>query len=81
MSTRRPGDLMHADLTPTWLDRVAVNRCLDGLPVGRELHHAEKLAVARAVHADGGSTNRLAGLLGCSADLARDIRQEASCSD
>jgi hypothetical protein len=76
------GHLMHPDLTPDWCDPVAVKRCLNGLPIGRVLHHAEKLAVARAAHARGDSTARLGRLLGCSEDIARNIRKEATaCSD
>lgn len=82
MSGRSLGDLMHADLTPRWFDRVAVHRCLNRLPVGRPLHHAEKLAVARVCHERDDSNATLGRLLGCSEDTARNIRKEATaCSD
>lgn len=80
MSNTRPGDLMHDDITPTWVDRVAVQRCLNGDDIGRPLHHAEKLAVARRAHARGDSSTILGRLLGCSEDTARKIRKEARCS-
>jgi hypothetical protein len=76
------GHLLHDDLTPAWLDHIAVTRCLNGHDVGRPLHHAERLAVARHVRHRGDGAGTLAALLGCNADAARTILKEATaCSD
>jgi hypothetical protein len=69
---------MHDDITPTWLDRIAVARCLTGHPVGRPLHHAERLAVTRELLDRGERTGVVARHLACNADTARRIIREAT---
>lgn len=82
MNSRRVSDLMHADLTPAWLDRVAVDRALMGVPVGRALHHAERVEVARILLATGHTTPHwVSKLCRCSMEDARQLMEEVrSCS-
>lgn len=68
------------DPDPEWYDWVAVARALDGIPVGRPLHYAERVAVARRVRADGDGFNRLMGIFGCSSRTARRLFAEANTS-
>lgn len=65
------------DLTPEWCDHVAVARALAGRPVGRTLHHAEQIAVARHVIANGDGSTRLMSIVGCNGTHARDLINEA----
>lgn len=73
--TRRPCDLMRDDLTPKWCDQIAVNRALAGQPVGRVLHRAERVEVARRLPDI--TPNALADLIHCSAIDARTYIEEA----
>lgn len=61
------------DLTPDWVDDVAVDRVLNGRKLDRVLHHAERIALARRVLARGGGSGELAKLLSCSAPVAREL--------
>lgn len=67
-----------ADLTPHWYDWVAVRRALDGRPVGRALHHAERVEVARGVVADGDGYNRLMAILNCNGKTAKQLIAESA---
>lgn len=68
----------HVDMTPDFVDRVVVDRVLAGRErPGRLLHHAERVAVARAVVAAGDGYNRLMSLLHCNAKNARALVAEA----
>lgn len=62
-----------SDLTPRWVDDVVVDRVLAGHRVGRRLHEAERVEVARRVLAAGDGFNRVMSLLKCSGDLAKRL--------
>lgn len=61
------------DLTPKWLDPVAVDRVLHGWPVGRALHEAERVEVARILAAGGRGVDIVASILACSGQTARRL--------
>lgn len=69
------------ELTPCWLDPVAVDRCLRGRPVGRELSYAERIEVARRMD-DPDSAPGVVGwqvqqLLNCSHSYATTLVETA----
>lgn len=78
MNRRRTAALMREDLTPRWLDLVAVQRAVRGQPVGRALHRAERVEVARRL--PDATANHLAEVIGCSVRDAHTYIQEATCS-
>jgi hypothetical protein len=65
------------DLTPSWCDPVAVERTLTGRPVGRALHHAERVEVIRRVLTRGGTATDALELLRCNAVHGRALIAEA----
>lgn len=76
-----PCDLMLDDLTPKWCDPVAVDRALAGQPVGRPLHHAERVEVARRALAADFGVDRIATLVGCNRRDVTKIIKEATPVD
>jgi hypothetical protein len=80
VSGRRVSNLMRSDLTPDWCDQVSVDRCLAGKPVGRPLHRAERLAVARALLSNGHGTVELSRLIPCTDRAATQLIKEARCA-
>ena len=72
------GHLLNDDLTPDWVDAVAVRRCLNGLDVGRPLHHAERLVVAATAHERGDSNAEIGRLLDVVGETARKYIKEAT---
>lgn len=69
--------MTHHDLTPLWVDQVVVARALTGQRVGRTLHRAERVEIARRVTAAGDGFNRLMRILDCSGDAAKRLIAEA----
>lgn len=57
--------LAQGDLTPSWMDWVAVDRCIRQRPVGRSLSQAERQAVARECQERGMSNEDIAKRLKC----------------
>jgi len=72
--------LLLADLTPSWVDQVAVDRCLAGRDTGRPLHRAERLAVTRALLAAGHSTAEIARRIPCcDRDATQLVKEARAC--
>lgn len=69
------------ELTPSWVDKVAVDRVLAGRAPGRTLSYAERVEVARRVddpdQAPGKTAWTAAKLLGCSHSFATELVQVA----
>lgn len=69
------------ELTPCWLDLVAVDRALCGRPVGRELSYAERIEVARRMDdpdvAPGVTGWQVQQVLGCSHSFATTLVETA----
>ena len=72
------GGLGWKDPTPGWFDEVAVWLALRGRrhQVGRPLHHAERVEIARHVLAAGGDLEAICKATGCRHADARRLREE-----
>lgn len=69
--------VIQGELCPDWLDPVAVERALKGIPVGRPLTAREKAEVARvATEDDGMSYSAVAHILGLNGTAMRLLRSK-----
>lgn len=69
------------DHTPDFLDEVAVELALAGREVGRPLHHAERLAVARELLTRGEGATAISKVARCSHAEARTLVREVTAPD
>ncbi|GAB3472126.1 hypothetical protein [Actinophytocola sediminis] len=65
------------DVTPDWVDRVAIDRALAGRPVGRRLHRAERLVIARRLVAAGHGASMIDKVTRCGGRAAQELAKEA----
>lgn len=67
-----------SDITPDWVDHVAIARAMAHKKVGRSLHHAERVEIARRLVAAGQGAGELAKVAKCSADTARELIEQVT---
>lgn len=66
------------DLTPDWIDQVAIDRAMVGHPVGRPLHAAERRHITRVLVGLGHGASQVARICRCSGHEAAALVKEAT---